>query len=196
MEIPTFRETEPFLQRFLASFPQSQWTRLIAATLHVVDGEARRLAQRNDGSLVAFASGVGLELAVLEHGQAASVGAIEDLLPLASRLGPEGRLEDGPHLGPDGAVPARRLVPAPALVVGEPEARDEDGVELRLERADGHVLAVARLVGVVEGTAAVELVLAARTVARRRLERETRVRGEIAGAVHCRALMLAAVGLV
>jgi hypothetical protein len=79
-------------------------------------------------------------------------------------LGPgEGRrpLVPGPF-GEPGGQPRAQLRPVPRIAavghVGQPEPGQQRGVEARLERADGHPLAVRRLVHVVPGHAAVQQV--------------------------------------
>ena len=94
-----------------------------------------------------------------QHRREAGVAAFEQGAPFVTRLAAQDGGHRRAHLGPQ-----------LALVLALHEARVQAdalrhlGKELRLQRADGHVAAVGRLVGVVEGRAAVEQVVAALVV--------------------------------
>ena len=96
-------------------------------------------------------------LADAKHRGEADVAALHDSAPLVARLRAEHLRQLRLELRP--AVPVLEV----ALPLGAVEAGlfEQQGVELRLDRADGDVLAVGALVGVVEVGAAVEHVRAA-----------------------------------
>lgn len=89
-----------------------------------------------------------------QDGGDARVGTGEVLRPLVSRPGPEDRGEARPELRP-GLSPGRRR----ERLVGQPETRQQRGVELRFERPDRDVPTVGAGVGAVEGGAPVEQVV-------------------------------------
>ncbi|KAF5289622.1 hypothetical protein FQR65_LT20784 [Abscondita terminalis] len=128
-------------------------------------GRAARKARRGRGLQHAAGFGEGGARAVVgmlrglvpvEHGREAGVAAFEQLAPLVTRAGAEhvgqAQLEQGPARGIHLAV-EQRILDAAALA--------QFGIELGLDGADGDVLAVGAGIGVVEGGAAVEHVLAA-----------------------------------
>ena len=84
----------------------------------------------------------------------------QDLVPLVARLGLEQLGELGRAACPSRCGPSAAAGPSSS----SPSFCDELGVELRLERTERHELAVGGLVGVVEGRAGVEHVLAERLV--------------------------------
>ena len=86
-----------------------------------------------------------------QHGGEADVGALHQLAPLGAGLGAEDGGEPLLQLGPVAAV----LLPGQLLAL-EPGEPQQLGVELGLDRADRHVLAVSRLVHVVVVGAGVE----------------------------------------
>ena len=91
-------------------------------------------------------------LAELEDRRHAGVGTVEDRAPLVAGPRLEARGDQGPEV-----VELVELELAGRLVL-DAEQLDELGEELRLQRADGHVLAVGGLVDVVERRATVEQV--------------------------------------
>src|SRR5262249_45409747 len=86
----------------------------------------------------------------VEHGRHAGVRALEHLRPLVARALTEDLGETLLELWPTLAIPLRELVRA------QLEACEQLSVELRLERSDGHVATVGRLVHLVKMRAAVE----------------------------------------
>src|SRR5690242_11277969 len=86
-----------------------------------------------------------------QHRRKAGIRPLEHLAPLGLGLLPESRLEKPAQLGP-----ARTLVLSGKVLAREAKARNEILVELRLDGADRHVLAVLRLVDVVPGRTGVQ----------------------------------------
>src|SRR3546814_1848359 len=104
-------------------------------------------------------------LVEVEDGCYAGVGAGEDLGPVVTLVRSEVLRQDLGQLGPGLSVHLGGEVR-----VGEAEALKEQCIELRLDRADRDVTAVAALVGPVEGRTTVEEV---RLPAARRSEEHT-----------------------
>src|SRR5712692_16410 len=91
-----------------------------------------------------------------EHGREANVATLHDAAPFVARLGAEQLRDPLLHRGPRFAVE----LPGQFLAL-EPREPQQLLVELRFDRADTNVFAVAGLVGVVEVCSRVEHVLTA-----------------------------------
>lgn len=186
---------QPLLQRLLATIPRRQRLALIPVPRNtsalavrdrvgvsrwpLLDGQARRAAQRHGRALVPLPGSIAFQLLVLQHGGGTGIRPVKDGLPLGARLLPKGALEEGPHGRPLVKVEAL-LLQAPA---GQAHALDEQAEELGLQGADRVVLAVLGLVRLVVGAPAVEEVPAAAAGADARLEPQPRKGGEVRGAV-------------
>src|SRR5262245_41633233 len=130
-----------------------QWARSVAGRARQ-PGSRRRLVLAvviGDEELARAIVRMLVRLAERQDGRDAGIGAIERCAPLVA--GP-GRKYLGETRGGRGP---RRLVQLRRQRRGiQPETLHQCSIELRLDGADGHVLAILRAVRVVEGRAAVE----------------------------------------
>lgn len=147
----------------------------------LIDGQARRAAQRHRRTLVAFPGRVALQFRIIQDGGRTCIRPVKNGLPLGPSLALERVFEEGSHGGP--FVKVEALLLQAVAMAAEAHSLDEDLEELRFQRADGEVLAVFGLVGVVVGTPAVEQVVAAAAGTQAGLEAESRKGGQVCRAV-------------